>query len=234
MWRYVAPQFEATHRVILFDHVGYGGSDMSAFDAVRLRDLHGYTRDVIDILEALDVRDATFVGHSVSAMLGVLAANLAPERISGLVLVGPSPRYVNDGAYTGGFTKADIDGLLTSLEENYLGWAATLAPVIMGNPDRRELGQELTASFCRTDPAIAAHFAKVTFLTDCREELPRTRARTLVLQCKEDVIAPIEVGRYVHERIAFSRFELLDAVGHCPNLSAPGEVIRAMKSFLFA
>jgi sigma-B regulation protein RsbQ len=234
MWRHVAPGFEATHRVITFDHVGYGGSDMSAFDPKRLGDLRGYARDVLDVLEALDVRDACFVGHSVSAMIGLLASNLAPERIAELVLVCPSPRYIDDDGYVGGFSRADVEGLLASLDENYLGWARSLAPVIMGNASRPELGQELTASFCRTDPAIASHFAKVTFLSDNREDLPRTRARTLVLQCREDVIAPLAVGEYVHRQISGSHFVLLDATGHCPNLSAPAEVVRAMKQGLRA
>lgn len=234
MWRHVAPGFEDTHRVISFDHVGYGGSDVSAFDPKRLGDLRGYARDVLDVLEALDVRDTTFVGHSVSAMIGLLASNLAPERIAELVLVCPSPRYLDDDGYLGGFSRADIDGLLASLDENYLGWSRSMAPVIMGNPAHPELGQELTASFCRTDPTIASHFAKVTFLSDNRDDLPRTRARTLVLQCKEDVIAPLQVGQYVHQQIPGSRFVLLDATGHCPNLSAPAEVIGAMKQVLFA
>lgn len=234
MWRHVAPGFEDTHRVINFDHVGYGGSDLSSFDPKRLSDLRGYARDVLDVLGALDVRECTFVGHSVSAMIGLLASNLAPERIAELVLVCPSPRYIDDEGYVGGFSRADIDGLLASLDENYLGWSRSLAPTIMGNPARPELGQELTASFCRTDPSIASHFAKVTFLSDNREDLPRTRARTLVLQCKEDVIAPLEVGQYVHQKIPGSRFMLLDATGHCPNLSAPKEVVRAMNQALLA
>ncbi len=234
MWRHVAPGFEATHRVILFDHVGYGQSDHTAFDRNRLKDLAGYAGDVIEVLNALDVHDAVFVGHSVSAMIGVLAAADAPQRIGRLVLVGPSPRYLDDGDYKGGFSQADIDGLLASLEHNYLGWSASMAPVIMGNADRPALGQELTASFCRTDPAIAAHFARVTFLSDSRDDLSRTTVPTQTLQCRDDVIAPVAVGYYVNQHIVGSQLVMLDATGHCPNLSAPAEVTAAMRTFLAA
>ena len=232
MWRFVWPAFADEHRIILFDHVGYGASDVSAFDRRRYSSLEGYARDVVQILDELDLADAVFVGHSVSAMIGVLAAAARPERIGSLVLVGPSPRYLDDVGYVGGFSQEDIDGLLESLESNYLGWSSAMAPVIMGNPDRPELGQELTSSFCQADPEIAARFARTTFLSDNRDDLRRVVTPALVLQCSDDAIAPQAVGEYVHEQLADSRFVLLDATGHCPNLSAPDETIAAMKAFL--
>ena len=232
MWRFVAPDFEATHRVVLFDLVGAGRSDLAAFDPDRYSDLRGYADDVLEICRALDLVDVVFVGHSVSAMIGVLAAVEEPERFSRLVLVGPSPRYIDDGDYVGGFTTADIDGLLDSLDSNYLGWSGAMAPVIMGNPDRPELGDELTNSFCRTDPAIASHFARVTFTSDNRSDLPAVRVPTLILQCRDDAIAPAAVGAFVNREIQGSTLVELDATGHCPNLSAPEETVSAIKAFL--
>jgi sigma-B regulation protein RsbQ len=232
MWRFVAPAFEATHRVVLFDHVGAGRSALAAFDRDRYATLGGYADDVVEVLQALDVTDATFVGHSVSSMIGVLAAARAPGVIGRLVLIGPSPRYIDDDGYTGGFTQADIDGLLDSLDSNYLGWSGAMAPVIMGNADRPALGAELTNSFCRTDPEIARHFARVTFTSDNRGDLATVSVPTLVLQCSDDVIAPDVVGRYVHEHIAGSTLVRLAATGHCPNLSAPEETTAAIAAFL--
>jgi sigma-B regulation protein RsbQ len=232
MWRYVAPAFEDTHRVVLFDHVGSGGAEPTAYDPVRYGSLDGYADDIVSLAAELDITGGVLVGHSVSAMMGVLAAIRAPERFTELVLVAPSPRYLDDDGYVGGFTSEDIDGLLDSLASNFLGWSSTMAPVIMGNPDRPALGAELTASFCRTDPAIAEQFARVTFLSDNRADLSRVRARTLVLQCSDDALAPESVGRYVYERVPDSEFVLLSATGHCPNLSAPAETVAAMKAFL--
>ncbi|CAN5459251.1 alpha/beta hydrolase [soil metagenome] len=232
MWRLLAPRFEATHRTILFDHVGMGHSDITAHDPVVHSTLDGYAADVLAICEALDLRDVVFVGHSVSAMIGVLAANQQPQRFAGLVLIGPSPRYIDDDGYRGGFTAEDIDDLLHSLDSNYLGWSATMAPVIMGNDERPELADELTNSFCRTHPEIARTFARATFLGDNRRDLAEVRTPTLVLQCTADVIAPEQVGRYVHEQIAGSRFAQLQATGHCPNLSAPDETADAIRAFL--
>jgi sigma-B regulation protein RsbQ len=232
MWRFVAPEFESDHRVVVFDYVGAGGSDLSAYDEGRYATLDGYARDVVEIAEALDLRDAVFVGHSVSSMVGVLAAGRAPGRFGKLVLVGPSPRYIDDEGYAGGFTRADIEELLESMEANFLGWSSAMAPAIMGNPDRPELGEELTDSFCRTDPDIAARFARATFLSDNRDDLPRVAVPTLVLQCSDDVIAPDAVGEYVHRAIPGSHYVKLAATGHCPNLSAPGETTEAIRAFL--
>jgi sigma-B regulation protein RsbQ len=232
MWRFVWPAFGDDHRIVLFDYVGYGGSDASAFTESRYSSLDGYASDVLAICDELDLDDVVFVGHSVSAMIGVLAANARPERFARLVLVGPSPRYLDDEGYVGGFSEEDINGLLASLESNYLGWSSAMAPVIVGNPDRPELGEELTNSFCRADPAIAAVFARATFLADNRRDLEQVPVPSLVLQSSEDVIAPRPVGEYVHDRLPDSRLVVLSATGHCPNLSAPAETVAAIKQFL--
>ncbi len=232
MWRFVAPAFENDYRIILFDHVGAGRSDLSAYSPEKYSTLQGYADDVLEICRALRVRNGIFVGHSVSAMIGVLAAIKEPERFAKLVLVGPSPRYINDGDYLGGFERQDIEELLVFLDDNYLGWSSTMAPTIMGNPERPELGEELTNSFCRTHPEIAKQFARVTFLSDNRSDLPKLKTRSLILQCSEDVIAPEPVGRYLHDRLADSCFVMMKATGHCPNLSAPDETIAAIKSFV--
>ncbi|MEV0898338.1 alpha/beta hydrolase [Actinoplanes sp. NPDC049802] len=234
MWRFVTPAFEDTHRIVLFDHVGNGRSDLSAYRDSRHGTLSGYSLDVLEILEEHDLRDVVFVGHSVAAMIGVLAAIREPDRFAGIVMVGPSPRYIDDEAdgYVGGFARSDIEEMLESLDSNYLGWSSAMAPVIMGNPERPELGEELTNSFCRTDPEIAKKFARVTFLSDNRADLPDLRVPSLILQCSDDVIAPAVVGEYVHKHTRESTFMTLNATGHCPNLSAPEETVDAIKSWL--
>jgi sigma-B regulation protein RsbQ len=232
MWRLTVPALAGDHRVVLFDYVGCGRSDASAFRADRYACLDGYARDVVEVCEALDLRDAVFVGHSVSAMIGVLAAGAAPERIGALVMVAPSPRYIDDEGYRGGFSAQDIDELLDSLESNYLGWSAAMAPVIMGNPERPALGEELKNSFCATDPDMARVFARTTFLSDSRDELKDVRVPTLVLECTRDVIAPREVGAFVHHAVPGSVLVTLDATGHCPHLSAPEATNEALSAFL--
>jgi sigma-B regulation protein RsbQ len=234
MWRGVAPAFADDFRVLLFDHVGCGGSDVAAYDPARYSSLDGYAADIVDILTELDLEDVVVVGHSVAAMMGVLAERRAPERFGDLVLVCPSPRYLDDAGYRGGFDEADVEELLESLDSNYLGWSSAIAPVIVGNADRPELGQELTASFCRTDPAIARRFARATFLADNRADLLGVTAPTLVLQCRDDALAPAEVGAYVADAIPRSTLVQLDATGHCPNLSAPEETTAAIASYLRA
>lgn len=232
MWRYVTPEFENDFRVVVFDHVGAGGSNLSAYDVEKYSSLSGYADDILDICHELDLENVVFVGHSVSSMIGVLAERAEPGRFDKLVMVSPSPRYIDDDTYTGGFTEQDIDELLESLDSNYLGWSGAMAPVIMGNPDRPELGAELTASFCRTDPAIARHFATVTFLSDNREDLQHVSTPCLVLQCTNDAIAPVAVGEYVHRAIPGSSLVMLEATGHCPNLSSPVETKSAIASFV--
>jgi sigma-B regulation protein RsbQ len=232
MWRWVAPAFEDDFKTILFDHVGAGGSDLSAYDQSKYSSLSGYADDIVEIGQELGLSRAVFVGHSVSAMIGVLAAEKAPGLFESLVLVGPSPRYINDDDYVGGFGADQIEELLQFLDSNHMGWSAAMAPAIMGNPDRPELGDELTNSFCRTDPEIAKHFARTTFMSDNRADLPRVKARCLVLQCSEDIIAPNAVGEYVHSKLPNSMFVQLKATGHCPNLSAPDETIAAIRAFI--
>ncbi|GLZ00870.1 alpha/beta hydrolase [Actinoplanes sp. NBRC 103695] len=232
MWRYVTPAFADEYKIVLFDHVGNGKSDLSQYDEKKYSTLNGYADDVLEIIDEHDLRDVVFVGHSVSAMIGILAAIREPERFARLVLIGPSPRYIDDEGYVGGFQRSDLEEMLDALDSNYLGWSAAMAPVIMGHPERPELGEELKNSFCRTDPEIARHFARVTFLSDNRADLPRLRTPALVLQCTDDVIAPTPVGEYVHAQLSGSTLFYMNATGHCPNLSAPDETIAAIKAYL--
>jgi sigma-B regulation protein RsbQ len=232
MWRYVAPRFEANFKVVVFDYVGAGGSDLSAYDPERYSSLAAYADDVLEICRALDLHEVIFVAHSVSAMIGALAAIREPDRFAKLVFLGPSPRYIDDGTYRGGFREEDIHELLESLDSNYLGWSNAMAPVIMGNPERPELGEELAESFCRTDPDIARRFARITFLSDNRADLPLVKTPTLVVQCTNDAIAPVAVGEYVRDTLPNSSFVLLTATGHCPNLSAPDQTADAIAAFV--
>jgi len=232
MWRHVYPAFLDDYKVVLFDYVGSGESDATAFSTSRYSTLHGYALDVLDIMEELNLRDAHFVGHSVSAMIGALASIDASDRFKTLTMIGPSPCYINSGDYQGGMQRADVEGLLDTLESNHVAWAATMAPAIMGNPETPELAGELEASFCRMDPFLANHFARVTFLSDNRADLPKVKTRTLVLQCQRDVIAGTSVGEYVHEWLPNSQLVMMDATGHCPHMSAPLEVIKEVRTFL--
>ncbi len=232
MWRFVEPAFADDFKTVLFDHVGAGGSDLKAYDKAKYSTLAGYAGDVVEIGREIGLTDAVFVGHSVSAMIGALATQQAPGMFGKLVMIGPSARYIDDGEYVGGFSEAQIEELLQFLETNHMGWSAQMAPAIMGNPDRPELSQELTNSFCRTDPEIAKAFARVTFKSDNRADLARIDVPTLILQCSEDIIASKEVGAFVHRGIPKSDIVVLEATGHCPNLSAPNEVISAMRRFV--
>jgi sigma-B regulation protein RsbQ len=232
MWRYVVPRFVDDYKIVLFDYIGAGGSDNSQYNSSRYSTLNAYAADVLEIVRELNLEQAIFVGHSVSAMIGVLASLQEPHRFDRLVLIGPSARYINDGTYIGGFEANDIDALLESLEQNYLGWSKQMAPVIMGNSHRPELSHELTNSFCRMDPVIAKNFARVTFLSDNRKDLAYVTARTLILQCSEDVIAPLEVGNYLKSHITNSELVVMKATGHCPNLSAPDETVAEIQRFL--
>lgn len=232
MWDPVAGELAAQFRTVQFDYVGHGKSERSSYSAERYGALVGFVRDVVEIGEALDLSGAIFVGHSVSAMIGALATIEAPGMFSDLVMVGPSPRYIDDEGYRGGFSREQIGELLEFLESNHLGWSAAMAPAIMGNADRPELAGRLENSFCNTDPEIARQFARVTFLSDNRNDLASVSARTLVLQCTDDMIAPREVGEYVHAALPNSEFRLLQATGHCPHLSAPDEVAAAIRDFV--
>jgi sigma-B regulation protein RsbQ len=232
MWRFITPAFENEYKIVLFDYVGAGKSDLSSYNKERYASLHGYAQDVLDICEALQLRDVIFVGHSVSSMIGLLAAIEEPGYFSRLIMVGPSPSYINDGDYKGGFERRDIEGLLETMEKNYIGWANFLAPNIMGNKDRPQLGVELTESFCSTDPVIARQFAKATFFSDNRDDLKKNRIPALVLQCSEDIIAPVEVGDYLSRNLPYSTLRLMKATGHCPHMSEPEETIALIKEYL--
>ena len=232
MWRFITPAFADDYRLVLFDHVGAGQSDLGAYDRLKYSSLHGYAADVLQICNELGVRDGIFVGHSVSAMIGILAAIQDPDVFSYLILLGPSPRYINDDGYIGGFDRASIESLLDFQDSNYLGWSRTMAPTILGNPDRPDLGDELTNSFCRTDPDIAKQFAAVVFLSDNRSDLPNVTTPTLIIQTQEDSIAPPRVGQYVHDHLAGSELAVIDAIGHCPHLTNPETTIAAMKAYL--
>lgn len=233
MWRHVAPAFEVTHKVVLFDYVGAGRSDLSAYDAARYGTLQGYASDVLEIIDALALHDVIFVGHSVSAVVGMLASLRRPSRFARLVLVGPSPSYLNDPPhYYGGFEPQDISGLLDMMEKNYTGWAGALAPAIAGNPEHPEYAAELEASFCATDPAIARRFAEATFLSDHREDVVRVTTPSLIMQCAQDAIAPTAVGEWMARHVPNSTYQALKATGHCPHLTHPDETIRVIRDYL--
>ncbi|HET8656448.1 MAG TPA: alpha/beta hydrolase [Longimicrobiaceae bacterium] len=233
MWRFVAPAFADDYRIVLFDYVGSGRSDLSAYEADRYGRLDGYAQDVLDVCHALELEDVILVAHSVSSMIAVLAANREPDLFESLILIGPSPRYINDPPeYVGGFERGDIEGLLEMMDRNYIGWANFLAPAIMKNPERPELGEELTESFCSTDPVIARRFAEATFFADNRADLARVRVPALILQCSDDMIAPAEVGEYLHRQLPGSTLRQMQATGHCPHMSHPEETIEVIREYL--
>ena len=232
MWRLLVPDFEKRFRVVTFDLVGSGASDLSAYDRTKYGSLHGYASDLLEILDQYAQGPVIFVGHSVSAMIGLLATIEAPHRFLAQLMIGPSPCYINDGEYIGGFERGDIDDLLATVESNYLGWSSAMAPAIMGSPEKPELAVELTNSFCRTDPDIAKHFARVTFLSDHRSDLPKSQVPALIVQCSDDLIAPLSVGEYMHRTLPRSTLTVIDNVGHCPHLSSPSASTSAMEEFL--
>jgi sigma-B regulation protein RsbQ len=232
MWRLLAPVFANRFRIVLFDLVGSGKSDLSAYDPKKYGSLKGYADDLTEIIDEFATDKVIYVGHSVASMIGVLANLASPSRFIAQIMIGPSPCYINDGDYVGGFTRADIESLLETLESNYLGWSSSMAPVIMGAPGQPELGIELTNSFCRTDPDIAAQFARVTFMSDNRAELVQLKTPTLILQCSDDLIAPVAVGEYMHRHLVRSTLRMVANVGHCPHLSEPCACIEAMNEFL--
>lgn len=232
MWRFITPAFQDEHEVVLFDYVGSGKSNVSCYDPGRYSSLDGYAQDLLDVVEALDLRDVVLVGHSVSGMIGILAAIREPERFSRLVLVGPSPCYLNDSEYVGGFERHEIEALLEMMDKNYIGWASFLAPAIVKNPDRPELAAELETSFCSTDPVIARQFARAAFLSDNRGDLGKLKTPSLIMQCSEDIIAPTSVGEYMHRHLASSTLALMKATGHCPHISHPDETIEVIQQYL--
>lgn len=232
MWRFITPAFEDNYKIILFDYVGHGHSDRSAYNPDRYASLEGFAQDVLEICAALQLQGAIFVGHSVSSMIGMLAAIAEPRYFSKLIMVGPSPCYLNGNGYLGGFERKDIEGLLETMEKNYIGWANFLAPGIMANPGRPELGQELTDSFCSTDPVVARQFAEVTFFSDNRKDLNKLSLPSLIMQCSEDIIAPLQVGEYLAHHLPHSTLRVLKATGHCPHMSAPEETIAVIHDYL--
>ena len=234
MWRFLTPAFEDDYKIVLFDYVGAGKSDKTAYNTERYASLEGYAQDILEICQELQLTDVIFVGHSVSSMIGLLAAIEEPRFFSKLIMVGPSPSYINDGNYKGGFERKDIEGLLETMEKNYIGWANFLAPNIMGHKERPELGQELTESFCSTDPVIARQFAEATFFSDNRNDLKKNRIPSLILQCSDDIIAPLEVGEYLAKNLPNSTLSVMKATGHCPHMSEPEETITLIKKFLTA
>jgi sigma-B regulation protein RsbQ len=232
MWRFLTPAFEKDYKIVVFDYVGAGKSDLSAYNSERYANLNGYAQDVLDVCDTLDLSEVIFVGHSVSSMIGILAALKRPQYFSHLILIGPSPCYINDDGYVGGFNRKDIEELLDTMDKNYIGWANFLAPAIIKNPDRPELAKELTASFCSTDPKIARQFAKATFFSDNRKDLPKVTTPSLLMQCSDDLIAPFEVGDYLHANLKGSTLKVMKATGHCPHLSDPEETTAIMCEYL--
>lgn len=232
MWRYITPAFENDYQIILFDYVGAGKSDVSAYNEERYSSLYGYAKDILEIAAELELQKIVLVAHSVSSMIGLLAAIEQPKLFDKLIMVGPSPCYINDEEYTGGFQRKEIEGLLDTMEKNYIGWANFLAPKIMGNDERPQLGSELAESFCSTDPLIARKFAEATFFSDNRADLTKTHVPSLILQCSDDIIAPVEVGQYLAKNLPNSTFRLMKATGHCPHMSEPEETIALIKEYL--
>lgn len=234
MWDRVTPAFQATHKQILFDYVGSGKSDIAAFDAVKYGELSGYAQDVLDICDALDLSGGvTFVGHSVSCSVGILASIARPALFNKLVLLGPNPCFVNHPpAYVGGFEKEDLEGLLALMDQNYIGWAHYLAPVVSAQGEGGAVTAELTDSFCSTDPTVTKVFAQTTFFSDNRADFSKVKVPCLILQHRTDTLAPLSVGEYVHSQLAGSTLKVLDVQGHCAHMSEPLLVVQAMREFV--
>jgi sigma-B regulation protein RsbQ len=234
MWSRVLPYFAAEYQIVLFDHVGAGHSDPGAYNSAKYSSLDGYAQDLLELCEGFDLHEVTLIAHSISSMMAVAAAGKRPQRFKQLILVAPSPSYIDEpsSGYVGGFSAQDIDELLASMDNNYFAWAAAIAPMVMGNPDTPELGLELQSSFCQTNPATARDFARVTFQSDSRDLLAAVSVPTLVLQCSDDALAPVEVGRYISGRIPDCELIQLDATGHCPHVSAPAETANAILRYL--
>ena len=235
MWRFIIPHFEKNYRIVLFDHVGSGRSDWTAFSADKYNSLHSYANDVLEICDELKLENVIFIGHSVSSMIGMLASIQRPDYFEKLVMIGPSPCYVNkEPNYHGGFEKDDIMELLNMMEMNFVGWASYFAPIAMNNPGHPSHSDELEANFCATNPAITRRFAEVTFFSDHRDDLANSTISTLILQCSEDSIVPLETGEFLHENLKNSTFRLMEAKGHYPHLSHPEETAKHIKQYLGA
>ncbi|TFF36272.1 alpha/beta fold hydrolase [Pseudomonas sp. RIT623] len=231
MWRCLLPHLVTRFRVVTYDLVGAGQSDLAAYAAEKYASLWGYATDLNELIEAYAVGPVIVVGHSVSAMIGVLAERQRPGRLAGLVMIGGSPCYIDSPGYTGGFAPDEIQALLTTLDDNYLGWSSSMAPTLMGTPGQPLLQAELTSSFCRTDAQIARHFARVIFLCDHRQEVSGLPVPTLIVQCTGDPVVPLAVGEYLHRVLPDSQLSLIDNMGHYPQLSAPGACAAAMDAF---
>lgn len=233
MWQYISPSFQEDYRIVLFDYVGSGSSDKSAYTTEKYSSFQGYVQDVLDVIETLKLNHVIFVGHSVSSMIGMLASIEHPEYFDKLIMIGPSPRYLNEGDhYVGGFEQSDITELLDMMEMNFLGWAGFLAPIAMNNPEMPELTKELEQSFISADPVIAREFAEVTFLSDNRSELSKSTVPTLIMQCSDDSIVPIQVGEYLNRHLQNSTLRLMEAKGHYPHISHPEETITLIREYL--
>jgi sigma-B regulation protein RsbQ len=234
MWRFLVPTFSDQYRIVLFDLVGSGLSEKAAYDPDKYKTLEGYADDLIEIIKEFSDGPVIFVGHSVSAMIGLLATIKAPEQFTANIMVSPSPSYINDGDYIGGFDKEDINELISAVEENYLGWSSAITPALMGSSAKPALTEDLTNSFCRADPVIAKHFAKVTFLSDHRQDLSESLTPTLIIQCNDDFIAPVQVGEYMQKMMSKAELEVIENIGHCPHMTSPDITAAAIKSFLVA
>lgn len=234
IWRYLTPAFSKQFRLVLYDHVGSGLSDAAAYDPIKYTSLEGYALDLLEICQKLNLQQVTLVGHSVGAMIGMLAAIQEPGRFRQLLLLCPSPCYLNEGSYHGGFERRDLEEMLAFMDKDFVGWADYITPFIMGNPDRPSLTAELAHSFCQNDPTIARQFARVTFLGDNRADLTQCRTPCLLVQCAEDIIAPLEVGDYLRETLPDAQLITLPVAGHCPHVSAPSETLDALETFMAA
>lgn len=232
MWRFITPAFMDKYKIILFDYVGSGNSDINAYSSEKYQSLQGYVQDLLDIIETLSLQNSIFVGHSISAMIGLLASIQHPDYFKKLIMIGPSPCYLNDDGYLGGFERSDIAELLDMMEMNFTGWASYMAPIAMSNPEQPALTQELKQTFIAADPIIAKEFAEVTFLSDHRSELPKVSVPSLIIQCSEDSIVPISVGDYLHQHLKNSTLQLMEAKGHYPHISHPNETIQCIADFL--
>ncbi|WP_316806398.1 alpha/beta hydrolase [Pedobacter agri] len=231
-WKYITDAFLEDYRVILFDYVGSGQSDQNQYDYHKYSTLEGYACDVIDIIEALGLKDIIFVGHSVSSMIGMIAALQIPESFKKLIFIGPSPRYLNDRDYIGGFESADIESIFTQIAEDYVGWTKGISPAVMDKAEQPELADFLQECFEETEPSIALAFAMATFKADYRHQIKNLRVPSLTLQSSNDMMAPQSAGEYIHQNTRDNFLVVMKATGHFPHISEPKETIREIKDFI--